>query len=165
MGPDSTPISIDLNKNQRQQYIKLALLLLLVSLIGIIILLSWVPPVSRDALSHHLSVPKLYLKHQGMYEIPSIMFSYYPMNVDLLYLIPLYFGNDILPKIIHFIFALFTAWLIYTYLVKRVEAIWAIIGAIFFLSLPIIVKLSITVYVDLGLVFFRPPRLSAFSNG
>lgn len=127
---------------------------LFILLIASIVILSWVPPVSRDALTHHLAVPKLYLQHGGIYEIPSIAFSYYPMNLDLLYIIPLYFGNDIVPKLIHFVFALLTAGLIYYYLAKRLGTIWALLGAIFFLSLPIIVKLSITVYVDLGLVFF-----------
>ncbi len=123
-------------------------------LIVAIVILSWVPPVSRDALTHHLIVPKLYLQHGGIYEIPSIVFSYFPMNLDLLYMIPLYFGNDIAPKFIHFIFALLTAWLIFSYLRKRLDLGWALVGGLFFLSLPIIVKLSITVYVDLGLIFF-----------
>ncbi len=132
--------------------------LLTLSIISTIIL-AYVPPVSRDALTHHLAVPKLYLKLGGISEIPSMEFSYYPMNLDLLYLIPLYFGNDIVPKYIHFGFALLTAWLIYGYLAKRLGAVWALLGAIFFLSLPIIVKLSITVYVDLGLVFFSTAAL------
>jgi len=123
-------------------------------LIGAVIMLASVPPVSRDALTHHLAVPKLYLKHGGIYEIPAIKFSYYPMNLDLLYLVPLYFGNDIIPKYIHFMFALLTAGLIFLYLKKRLDSFWGLLGALFFLSLPIIVKLSITVYVDLGLVFF-----------
>ena len=130
------------------------LLLFLIVLFFSIIILASVPPVSRDALTHHLIVPKLYLQHGSIYEIPSIVFSYYPMNLDLLYMIPLYFGNDIAPKFIHFIFALLTAWLIFCYLRKRLDMGWALVGGIFFLSLPIIVKLSITVYVDLGLIFF-----------
>jgi len=137
-----------------ESYVKIALILLIAALIGSIIILSWVPPVSRDALTHHLAVPKLYLQHGAIYEIPSIVFSYYPMNLDLLYIIPLYFGNDIVPKFIHFVFALLTAGLIYGYLAKKLGTIWALFGAIFFLSLPVIVKLSITVYVDLGLIFF-----------
>ena len=76
------------------------------------------------------------------------------MNLDLLYMIPLYFGNDIIPKFIHFAFALFTGLLIFKYLRKRTEVPYAILGVLFFLSLPVIVKLSITVYVDLGLIFF-----------
>ncbi|RPH49161.1 MAG: phospholipid carrier-dependent glycosyltransferase [Desulfobacteraceae bacterium] len=123
-------------------------------LIVSIILLSSVPPVCRDSLTHHLAVPKLYLNHGGMYEIPSVIFSYYPMNLELLYIIPLYFGNDIVPKYIHFVFALLTAIIVYGYLKKRTDRIFALFGALFFLSIPVIVKLSITVYVDLGLIFF-----------
>jgi len=124
-----------------------------------IVILAYVPPVSRDALTHHLAVPRLYLQHGGIYEIPSIEFSYYPMNLDLLYIAPLYFQNDIVAKFIHFIFALLTAWLLYSYLTKRLDRWWALTGVLFFLSLPIIVKLSITVYVDLGLVFFSTAAL------
>ncbi|RLC05218.1 MAG: hypothetical protein DRH90_06515 [Deltaproteobacteria bacterium] len=131
-----------------------SMLLVLLILVVSICILAWVPPVSRDALVHHLAVPKLWLKHGAIYEIPDMIFSYYPMNLDLLYTIPLYFGNDILPKFIHFAFALGTAWLIFTYLTKRLDRYYALLGVLFFLSTPVIVKLSITAYVDLGLIFF-----------
>jgi hypothetical protein len=81
------------------------------------------------------------------------------MNIDLLYMVPLYLGNDIVPKFIHFSFALLTAWLIFNYLKRRTDTIYALLGVIFFLSIPIIVKLSITVYVDLGLIFFSTASL------
>ena len=119
-----------------------------------IVVLSSVPPVSKDALVHHLAVPKLYLEHGGMYEIPSMPFSYYPMNLDLLYLIPLSFGQDILPKFIHFCFALLTAGIIFIYLRPRTNTTYSLLGSIFFISIPIVIKLSITAYVDLGVIFF-----------
>jgi hypothetical protein len=82
------------------------------------------------------------------------------MNLDLLYAIPLYFGNDIVPKYIHFGFALLTAGLIGSYLCRRLRSlIAALLGGLLFLSLPVIVKLSITVYVDLGLIFFSTAAL------
>jgi 4-amino-4-deoxy-L-arabinose transferase-like glycosyltransferase len=132
----------------------------LAALVGSILVLAAVPPVDRDALTHHLAVPKLYLKHGGLVELPAISFSYYPMNLDLLYLLPLYFGNDILPKYIHFAFALATGGLVFGYLRQRLKrSSWALLGALMFLSLPVIVKLSITVYVDLGLIFFSTAAL------
>lgn len=131
----------------------------LLLMIGCITLLSLVPPVSRDALVHHLNIPKLYLHYGKMVEFPSMSFSYFPMNLDLLYMIPLGLGNDIAPKFIHFAFALFTAWLIHGYLKPRTGINYALIGALFFLSIPIIVKLSITVYVDLGLICFSTAAL------
>jgi hypothetical protein len=141
-------------KNFVINFMKAVLITCLAVLILSIVILSLVPPVSRDALIHHLAVPKLYIKHGGVYEIPFMEYSYYPMNLDLLYLIPLYFGSDIAPKFIHFIFALLTAILIFHYLRQRADSLWAILGAIFFLSIPVIVKLSITAYVDLGEIFF-----------
>jgi hypothetical protein len=81
--------------------VKALILTLLAVLIVSIVILSCVPPVSKDALVHHLAIPKLYLKHGGIYEIPFMPFSYYPMNLELLYMIPLFFGNDIVPKFIH----------------------------------------------------------------
>jgi 4-amino-4-deoxy-L-arabinose transferase-like glycosyltransferase len=130
------------------------LLILLFALIASIVVLSLVPPVAKDELVHHLAVPKLYLEHGGMYEIPFMPFSYYPMNLQLLYLIPLYFGNDIFPKFIHFSFALLTAYLIFLYIRRRLDGSYALLGAVFFLSIPIVVKLSITAYIDLGVIFF-----------
>lgn len=140
---------------------KLALLLslLLISFTTSIIILSSVPPVDRDSLTHHLFIPKLYLNHGGIYEIPEIIFSYYPMNLDLLYMIPLSFGNDIAPKFIHFFFALLSAGLVYKYLRSRTSRNYALLGSLFLLTIPIILKLSITAYVDLGLMFFSAASL------
>lgn len=141
------------------KWLRIFLLAACLILTGAIVILAIVPPVSRDALVHHLAVPKLYLKHGGIYEIPFMVFSYYPMNLDMLYLAALRLGNDILPKLIHFSFGLLTAWLVYGYLKKRLSAAYGILGALFFLSIPVIIKLSITVYVDLGLIFFSTGAL------
>ena len=127
----------------------LAILVLTVLVISLCIL-AWVPPVSRDALVHHLAIPKLWLKHGGIYETPDSVVSYYPMNLDLLYMVSLYFGNDIAPKLIHFSFGLATACLLFAYLAKRLDRYYAFTGVLLFLSTPVVVKLSTTVYVDLG---------------
>ncbi len=124
-----------------------------------VIILSLVPPISRDALVHHLAIPKLYLEYGGFFPLPCMSYSYYPMNLDLIYMVALYLGSDIAPKFIHFSFALMTAVLIYKYLKKRLNTSWGLWGVILFLSIPIIIKLSITVYVDLGLIFFSTAAL------
>ena len=151
--------STQLHNVSQKSFLTAALLSFLAAIAISIVLLSYVPPVSKDALIHHLNVPKLYLEKGKIYEIPSLPFSYYPMNLDFIYLIPLYLGNDIVPKLIHFSFALLTAWLIFHYLRRRLNTIYALFGAVFFLSIPIIVKLSITAYVDLGLIFFSTASL------
>ncbi len=140
--------------HRKLPWMPLICILLLCGVIGLVAVLACVPPVSRDALTHHLAVPKLYLEHGGIYEIPHLRFSYYPMNLDLLYLISLYFKNDILPKFIHFAFALATAAMLARYLYRRINLGFALLGALFFLTIPVIIRLSSTVYVDLGLICF-----------
>ena len=154
-----TPQPQKITHSSVEKYLFYVLLLLLFTLIITTIILGSVPPVDRDGLTHHLYIPKLWLQHGGIYEIPKILFSYYPMNLDLLYTIPLYYGNDIIPKYIHYLFALLTALLLYRHLKKRLGRNFGIFGALFFLSVPIILKLSITVYVDLGVVFFTTAAL------
>lgn len=134
-------------------------LLLLFALFSSIVLMDSVPPVSRDALTQHLAVPKLYVEKGGIRELPNIVPSYYPQLLDLIYCIPMISGNDIVPKYIHFSFALLTALLIFLYVRKRSNRFYGILSVLFFLSLPVIVKLSVTVYVDLGLIFFSTASL------
>ncbi len=139
--------------------IDIALAVIIFILTANVLILSSVPPVSKDALAHHLAVPKLYLEQGGIYEIPTILFSYFPMNVDLLYIFPLYLGNDIAPKYIHLGFALLTGLLIFLHLNRKTGRTYALFGVVCFLSVPVILKLSTIAYVDLGLVFFTTAAL------
>jgi hypothetical protein len=125
-------------------------------------ILNLTPPISRDALIHHLVIPKLWLKNGGFYEIPWAEYSYYPMNINLTYLVCLYFKNDIIPKFIHFGFGLGTGWLIYFYLKEKFGHSWALLGMIIFITTPIVVWLSTSAYIDLGMTFFTTASVLAF---
>ena len=126
-----------------------------------ILVLASVPPVSRDALTHHLAVPKLWVEQGGIHELPAIVFSYYPQLLDLLYTLPLIFGHDIAAKYIHFAFALLTALIVFLFVRRRLGPSWGALAGLLFLTVPLIVKLSVTVYVDLGLIFFTTGALFA----
>lgn len=70
--------------------------ILLISLVISIVVLSSAPSVSKDAFTHHLAIRKFHLNHRAIYEVPFAGFSYYLMNLDVLYLDHLYFGNWLL---------------------------------------------------------------------
>lgn len=126
------------------------------------IILNLTPPISRDAIIHHLAVPKLWLKHGGIYEIPWAEYSYYPVYINLFYLVCLYFKNDIAPKFIHFGFGLATSWLIFIYLRQKLDRNWGLLGMVIFTTTPIVIWLSTAVYVDLGMTFFTTGSVLAF---
>jgi len=127
-----------------------------------VIVIALTPPIARDALIHHLAIPKLWLVNGGFYEIKWAVFSYYPMNIDLLYLIPLYFNNDIIPNFIHMGFGIGTAWLIYHYLNRHFNRVAGLLGVLVFVSTPIVLRMSTAAYVDLGLVFLTTASILAF---
>ncbi len=117
-----------------KKYLPICLILLLLSYI---LLMCCVPPVSRDALTHHLFVPKLYVQKGSVIELPDVIPSYYPQLLDLIYCIPIIFNYDIVPKYIHFSFALLTALLIFRYTQKKIGSIYAFFSVVFFLSIPV----------------------------
>jgi hypothetical protein len=128
--------------------------LLFLFLCLIIFLLSQLPPTARDALIQHLALPKLFIKEHSLAAISSASFSWYPMLVDLLYLLPLSFRFDTLPAGIHALFGLLTARLLYLYIEKEFNAKWAWFGVFLFLTVPAVFFLSTVAYVDLALVFY-----------
>jgi len=118
------------------------------------VLLGLVPPWARDELAHHLAIPKLYVHSGKIHEIPFAPYSYYPMLLDMLYIPFVKWGWDSIPKLIHGLFGLLTGVLIYAYLARRLSPIYGLLGFLFFISTPAILRLSSWAYVDLGLVFY-----------
>lgn len=119
-----------------------------------IFLLGYLPPTAKDALIQHLALPRLFLKEHVLVTLPTASFSWYPMTIDLLFLLPMSLGSDTIPTLIHALFGLLTARLLYLYLQKKVGLGWAWFGVFLFLTVPVIVFLSTVAYVDLALVFY-----------
>jgi 4-amino-4-deoxy-L-arabinose transferase-like glycosyltransferase len=151
-----------MNRIGHKHFISFIIIIAIICFIIMDVLLCLTPPIARDALIHHLAIPKLWITHGGFYETPWAVYSYYPMNLELLYLIPLYFGNDIIPNFIHMSFAIGTAAIIYYYLKRKLNHAAALSGFLIFISTPIISKLSTVAYADLGLVFFITASILAF---
>ena len=151
-----------MNRNTLENTATLFLYATIVVLLCMEIILNLTPPISRDALIHHLAVPKLWINHGGFYEIPWADYAYYPMNIDLLYAFCLYLNNDIAPKFIHLAFGLGTGLLIYFYLKLKFDRNWGLLGMVIFITTPIVIWLSTTAYVDLGMTFFTTASVIAF---
>lgn len=142
--------------------IRLILGITILALILIELPVALLPPTARDALIYHLAYPKLYLQHGRIFELPFAFYSYYPMNTELLFMVPLYFGRDNLPALLHMAFGLMTAGLIYFYLKAKIGPTYTALGIFIFLSTPIVIKLSTIPYVDLAIAFHSTASLLAF---
>ena len=112
------------------------------------------PPISRDALIHHLAVPKQFLRMGRMIEIPHASFSYYPMNIDMLYLAALMLGSDILVKLMHW--SLYLGVLAATFtLTRRVcRTTPALLAVLCLATVPVMFQVATWAYVDMGLALY-----------
>src|SRR5438445_6147724 len=129
----------------------------------IIFFLSLTPVVERDALIHHLAIPKIWLKENIFHVDPFRVYSFYPANMHLLYYFALKIGYEFLPKVIHALSLIATAFLLYKYVqYKTKNALLSVIAFIFLITIPINQRLSSECYVDLGLLFFSTLSLLYF---
>ena len=123
------------------------------------VLLGLLPPTSRDELTHHLAIPKLYANAGRIVEVPMAPYAYYPMLLDMLYTPWVYWGYDFVPKLIHGLFALLTGLLLYAYLSRRMNLVYGLLGCFIYLSMPVIARLSHWGYIDLGITFYTTASL------
>lgn len=123
------------------------------------IMLGALPPTSRDELTHHLAIAKLYAKAGKIIEVPMAPYSYYPMLLDMLYTPWVYWGYDFVPRWIHALFAFLTGLLLYADLSRRMSAVYGLLGFFFFISTPTVLRLSHWAYIDLGITFYTAASL------
>jgi hypothetical protein len=128
-----------------------------------LLLLSLSPVVSRDALIHHMALPKLWLKW-GLFSIDKYRdYAFYPSNLQVLYHAALFYNLEFLPKIIHSLFLFLTGCIVYRYLrFSGINRHLSLLAFVLILTIPICQRLASQVYVDLGLLFFSTLSLLSF---
>jgi hypothetical protein len=127
--------------------------------LAIEIVLSLVPPISRDELTHHLAIPRLYARAGRIIEVPMAPYAYYPMLLDMLYTPWVYWGYDSVPKLIHCLYGFLTGFMLCAYLARRMNAVYGLLGFFFFISIPAVLRLNHWGYVDLGTTFYSTASL------
>jgi len=127
--------------------------------IGVETVLSLVPPAARDELTHHLAIPKLYARAGRIVAVPIAPYSYFPMLLDMLYTPWLLWGGDSVPKLVHALFGYLTGLSLFAYLSRRMSAVYGYLGFLFFITIPVVLRLSHWAYVDLGVTYYSTASL------
>ena len=117
-------------------------------------ILSAAPVITRDALIHHLAVPKMWLQVGSIHEIPWHEWSYYPMLIQLAYTGFLSLGLEQLVSIYHGSFLLLLASLIVHFGSGRLSKNAVQLGVILSLTTPLFFRLGSSPYVDIPLIVF-----------
>lgn len=68
-------------------------------LIFLALTLALAPAIKTDALVYHLAVPKAYLENRGVILLPNNIYSFFPMQVEMLYLFCLALRGEVLAQL------------------------------------------------------------------
>jgi 4-amino-4-deoxy-L-arabinose transferase-like glycosyltransferase len=122
------------------------------------------PELAFDALWYHLVFPKLYLSNHSIYHIPGglLYYSDMPKLGELLYTGVMAFGSEINAKVLHWLFGLLIAVVIFTFVKKKYDSVVALLAALIFYSNLVVSWESTTAYIDLIRTFFEILALVAF---
>lgn len=129
----------------------LTLLIILV----VSVLLGSLPITARDALTHHLAVPRFWVESGFIHEIPWHEWSYYPMLIELAYTALLSLHLDQVTPFYHALYLPILgaiALLISNYFSQ--ERSRALLSSVLIISLPLCLRLATMPMVDLPLAVF-----------
>ncbi|MDD5686464.1 MAG: glycosyltransferase family 39 protein [Elusimicrobia bacterium] len=121
------------------------------------------PPTEHDSLAYHLAIPKLWIKHGGMFYVPWLTANW-PYNSEMLFLFGLSLGSDILPQLFNFANVLITAGILYSFSKKYFCEQVAWLSVLLFLTMRIVVINSGVAGSDFTLGMFALAAIYAFWN-
>jgi len=115
------------------------------------------PPLARDALVYHLEVPRQYLQHHGLIELPRNVYAYFPKGIEMLFTAAMGLFPPWTTQFVHFSFLALTvlAVLEYAAAIGRQTPRWLWLPAVLaFATVPTLWLDATYAYIDAGLMFF-----------
>jgi hypothetical protein len=67
-------------------------------LLGLAFWATLVPPHQYDSLVYHLALPAAYIRSHGFVTVPTLVYSHFPQNAEMLYLLALLLRSDLLAQ-------------------------------------------------------------------
>jgi hypothetical protein len=129
------------------------------------LLLVLTPETGKDALIYHLAVPKLFLKHGGIYFIQGNIFSHYPLHSEMLLLVGLFLRGDVMAKCMHFVALLLVLLGMYQFSRRPfLENSFPLLSLAVFYTIPSVFITSAMAYNDLFVTFYSMGAVFAFFN-
>ncbi|MDI6736169.1 MAG: glycosyltransferase family 39 protein [bacterium] len=120
------------------------------------------PAIAWDTLTYHLNLPRLYLTHHKFYPVPYNVWSNFPLNIEMLFMLCLGLKGICLAKLIHWAFGILISILLYSFSLRYFTHKIGLLAAVIFLTNPVVIFEKGTAYIDLGLTFYYLVALYGF---
>lgn len=112
------------------------------------------PEIEFDPLIYHLTVPKLYLQHHQIVDIPEILEAVFPKNIGMVYLYGLALHSQITVKFLNFWMGLLLLLAIHCFAKRLWGRLTGLAAAALFVSTPIVFFELRAIYIDLPIALF-----------
>lgn len=122
--------------------------------VAFLVAVAVLPPTGVDELLYHLEVPRRFLEsgHQPFFR--DNILAYFPQFGEMLFLNALALTGETAAHLFHVLFALLLGLAIYGYARERLTAFHAGLAAAVFLTVPSVILVAVSAYVDLMFACF-----------
>lgn len=133
---------------------------------GITFILALVPPSSADydSLVYHLAAPAQFLRAGAIHELPYDHHTYFPLTMEMLYLVGLKLHGPVLAKLFHWWMLPLSCGALIAIGQRHFSLRAGLWAAVLFASLPVAQAEASTAYIDLGLTAFSLLAFLCFAN-
>lgn len=122
----------------------------LITLFFVMILGQIAPETFYDALYYHIAIPNLYRIAHRIYDVPTMLFSNFVLTIQFYFGLALTLGSELSGKLLHGFMALSLAAGFFALSERFFSRAVGLVGAVFFLSTPIVGMNVITTGTDVG---------------
>lgn len=141
--------SFKLDSSVNRALLVFAFILFLFNVLG-----AYIPQTGDDALYYHFALPKLFIRHGGIYHVTDNFTSVWPFNIEMLFSLGLLLGNETTANLFNVIisagFAVLIYHLIKLYLGHSAGVLWSVITY----STPLTLAQMNKGFVDMGTGLF-----------
>ena len=142
--------TLRLRPTPKQMLVALVVLILLTP----IALAPLAPPHSTDEVRYHLPYALHFVEREAIVPDLHLRYPFFTLNVNLLYSFALLVGDDVTTHYMHFLLGFLAALNLYALALRLTDGVTAFCSALLFLSLPTVLQIAASAYIDLGLTCF-----------
>ncbi|MGK0180345.1 MAG: hypothetical protein ACI8PD_002152, partial [Nitrospinales bacterium] len=127
--------------------------------------LALAPAFATDALVYHLAIPKAFLQAGGLVNLPDNSYSFFPQQIEMLYLFALALGSDSLAQLTGLGIVFLLLFALWQYSKQKVGESYAWLTPLIFISTPIFFSVASSAYVDLQAAAYVFLAFYSWENG
>lgn len=123
-------------------------------LLGALLLQTLWPAVGWDSNVYHLTVPRLWAEHGGFRPVAFNVYSNWPLNTELLFLVAILLRDYVLAKLVHYWLGALTLVAVFWVVRRSVGPLYGLLAAALVLCNQVVLAEFRVAYVDLAFAFF-----------